>query len=91
MVRSIPCAGAPGERTNTILRYVDRKDRKLFRGFLQGVKTLPLLVGEKGQRGRCNPRRTGAKEGMVFLSRFRDNIYATYITITPVVVYIFAF
>ena len=57
IAHSLPWDGAPGGRADTILRYTDRKDKKLVRDFLQNVKTLPPLVGEceKEYKSRCSP------------------------------------
>ena len=43
--------------------------------FLQGIKTLPPV-------GRWHPRQTRAKEGIVFLSRYRDNIYICFLNLS---------
>ena len=77
IAHSLPWDGAPGGRADTILRYTDRKDKKLVRDFLQNVKTLPPLVGEckKEYKSRCSPCASRTKQPVVFLSRYRDNIY----------------
>ena len=72
IAHTLPWDGAPGGRADTILRYTNRKDKKLVRYFLQNVKNLPPLVGEceKGHLGRCNPRASRARQGIVFRFRY---------------------
>ena len=54
-----------------------------MRDFLQNVKILPPLVGEceKEHFGRCNRRISRDKEGIIFLSRYRDNIYICFLNL----------
>ena len=83
-IQNSPWDGACGGRMDTILRFTDHKNKKIVRDFLTTVKILPPLIGEcfaLQSQMDSPPIAVSTDLSLVFLSRYRDNIYICFMNL----------